>query len=189
MHPPVAGSRASARRALSTSAGPPRPVHGIPAPRSAGRQRRMVMALAARPGSVPLARSALVRLLTAWRADPGCDAAAGAAVVLSELVTNAVLHGTEGGGGTGGAGGADAASVTLSVSLGPVHGPDALSVLRLSVHDPGADRPRVRRAGSDEESGRGLLLVAALADRWGCDPLSGGGKQVWAELDLPAPQA
>lgn len=37
----------------------------------------------------------------------------------------------------------------------------------------------------DEESGRGLYLVAQLADRWGIAPRTGApGKNVWAELEL-----
>jgi hypothetical protein len=41
----------------------------------------------------------------------------------------------------------------------------------------------------DTESGRGLLLVAALADRWGVEPYPPGGKAVWAECacDTPGP--
>jgi hypothetical protein len=41
-------------------------------------------------------------------------------------------------------------------------------------------RPQHPR-GADREHGRGLLLVAALAEDWGTDPLP-SGKRVWAEL-------
>ncbi|WP_189327549.1 ATP-binding protein, partial [Streptomyces flaveus] len=34
----------------------------------------------------------------------------------------------------------------------------------------------------DDESGRGLLLIAALADRWGTEPYAPSGKTVWAEV-------
>jgi hypothetical protein len=54
--------------------------------------------------------------------------------------------------------------------------------LRLEVHDAGDGRPLRREVGVDEESGRGLLLVRALASRWGCCPRVGGiGKAVWVE--------
>lgn len=43
--------------------------------------------------------------------------------------------------------------------------------------------PRRRRAGAEDEGGRGLHLVASLAHRWGCRATV-GGKVVWAELDL-----
>ncbi|WP_157876025.1 ATP-binding protein, partial [Streptacidiphilus griseoplanus] len=153
------------------------PAPRIPAP------RHMVMALAVRPESVPLARATLHRLLAAWHADPDDDTAAAAALVLSELVTNGITHGT--------AQEQQASSVTLSVSLLPPPGPGAPQVLRLSVHDPGRTRPQLRQADADEEHGRGLLLVAATTDRWGCESLPGDGKRVWAELDLvrPAPSA
>ncbi|MGA5701920.1 ATP-binding protein [Peterkaempfera bronchialis] len=175
MHPPRVGSRATAERAPVHRPGPPR-THAAPTPPPVPQQRRMVMALAARPESVPLARGTLRRLLTAWRIDPDEDTAAGAVLVLSELVTNAITHGT--------AEELIASSVTLSVSLLPPPAPGAPRVLRLSVHDPGRTRPRLRRADAEEEHGRGLLLVSATTDRWGCESLPGDGKRVWAELDL-----
>jgi hypothetical protein len=49
--------------------------------------------------------------------------------------------------------------------------------------DSGQHMPRRRRAGDDEEAGRGLQLVASLADRWGFRATD-QGKVVWAELDL-----
>ncbi|MEV0781492.1 ATP-binding protein [Streptomyces sp. NPDC050423] len=69
-------------------------------------------------------------------------------------------------------------------------------LLRLEVNDAGAGRPEVRRPGELDKGGRGLLLVAALAHRWGVDERRAGiGKTVWAELlapgadpsDAPAP--
>lgn len=84
---------------------------------------------------------------------------------VSELATNALVHGVPPGRGY----------------LVRLVNEDAGSRLRVEVHDSGEGRPALRPpggAGADDESGRGLLLVAALADTWGVgerDP----GKVVW----------
>ena len=50
--------------------------------------------------------------------------------------------------------------------------------------------PTPREASPDDESGRGLTLVAALADGWGAEPRPGGiGKSVWLELKADPPDA
>jgi anti-sigma regulatory factor (Ser/Thr protein kinase) len=59
--------------------------------------------------------------------------------------------------------------------------------LRIEVTDTRGDRlPHVRSARPTAESGRGLALVAALADRWGVTPGLPPRKTVWAELTVPA---
>ncbi|MFF4320919.1 ATP-binding protein [Streptomyces sp. NPDC001568] len=59
-------------------------------------------------------------------------------------------------------------------------------VLRIEVVDTRRDRiPGLRDPDVDAESGRGLALVAAPADRWGVDQGPPPRKVVWAELDLP----
>ncbi|WP_330296190.1 ATP-binding protein [Streptomyces sp. NBC_00503] len=63
--------------------------------------------------------------------------------------------------------------------------------LRVEVSDGCPAPPRVvRETGDGElaEGGRGLLLVEAVADRWGTDPNS-TGKTVWFECDAPPPAA
>ncbi|MFF7868344.1 ATP-binding protein [Streptomyces qaidamensis] len=56
--------------------------------------------------------------------------------------------------------------------------------LRIEVTDTrGDDLPRHHPAAPDAESGRGLLLVEALADRWGVELGPVPRKTVWAELD------
>ncbi|WP_405999118.1 ATP-binding protein [Streptomyces sp. NBC_00829] len=57
--------------------------------------------------------------------------------------------------------------------------------LRIEVTDTrGDDLPRRRPSSPDTESGRGLLLVDALADRWGVALGPVPRKTVWAELDV-----
>ncbi|MFF8934995.1 ATP-binding protein [Streptomyces paradoxus] len=59
------------------------------------------------------------------------------------------------------------------------------ATLRIEVTDTRGDRlPSPQLPGPDTESGRGLLLVDALADRWGVTPGLPPRKIVWAELDL-----
>ncbi|MGX1560582.1 ATP-binding protein [Streptomyces sp. NPDC055506] len=60
--------------------------------------------------------------------------------------------------------------------------------LRIEVTDTrGDDLPRHRPPAPDAESGRGLLLVEALADRWGVERGPAPRKTAWAELDLSSP--
>ncbi|MQS11221.1 ATP-binding protein [Streptomyces kaniharaensis] len=85
-------------------------------------------------------------------------------LVLSELVTNAVLH-------------AKTPSGRLIYIQFELH-PDAL---RVEVHDADATRPTARPSTEHDEAGRGLWLVSQLAARWGCCPRAGGiGKAMWA---------
>ncbi|WP_406459112.1 ATP-binding protein [Streptomyces sp. NBC_01622] len=62
--------------------------------------------------------------------------------------------------------------------------------LRIEVTDTCGDRPpRPQHPATDAESGRGLLLVEALADRWGVARGPNPRKTIWAELDLtPEPE-
>ncbi|WP_380284592.1 ATP-binding protein [Kitasatospora purpeofusca] len=90
-------------------------------------------------------------------------------LIVSELVTNAVLHGTPMG-----------RQVQLVLSVDRRR-------LRIEVHDARGERGLVlRAAGGEDESGRGLAIVKLLAHRWGCCPREGGvGKIVWAEVESP----
>ncbi|MFF3839514.1 ATP-binding protein [Streptomyces sp. NPDC001930] len=61
-------------------------------------------------------------------------------------------------------------------------------VLRIEVTDTRGERlPHVQPSTPEGDSGRGLLLVEALADRWGVEQGPVPRKTVWAELDLPNP--
>lgn len=55
----------------------------------------------------------------------------------------------------------------------------------MEVWDQAPGIPLLRDVTGDEESGRGLMLVNAIADKWGWDPAKGQpGKVVWAEMSL-----
>ncbi|MEU0991518.1 ATP-binding protein [Streptomyces sp. NPDC005953] len=60
--------------------------------------------------------------------------------------------------------------------------------VRIEVSDEGPGLPRTPAPVDPEgldEGGRGLLLIAALADRWGVVPLTPTGKTVWFECEAP----
>jgi two-component sensor histidine kinase len=91
----------------------------------------------------------------------GMEAVADAAALLTtELVTNAVLHGQ--------------GEVAVRVS-------NQADAVRIEVDDDSAAAPELRSFGTHAATGRGMLLVEALSRAWGCDP-NGAGKTVWFEL-------
>ncbi|MFJ6379111.1 ATP-binding protein [Kitasatospora sp. NPDC092039] len=93
-------------------------------------------------------------------------------LVLSELGANAVLHGC----------GGDRPDANLAASLAY-----APSVLRVSVTDPGGGKPEYRSASDEATCGRGLRLVMGVVSRFGVENLPEGGKEIWAEIELPPP--
>jgi|SRR3954469_147976 len=56
--------------------------------------------------------------------------------------------------------------------------------VRVEVGDPSSDAPVLQDPGPDREGGRGMLLIAAVAARWGTDMHPDDGKTVWFELDV-----
>ncbi|GAA2475134.1 ATP-binding protein [Streptomyces gobitricini] len=91
-----------------------------------------------------------------------------AAQLVAELAANAATHGR-------------VAGRSFRLALLADEG-----VLRIEVTDTRADDlPHRRPPSLDAESGRGLLLVESLADRWGATRGPAPQKTVWAELDLP----
>jgi serine phosphatase RsbU (regulator of sigma subunit)/anti-sigma regulatory factor (Ser/Thr protein kinase) len=106
------------------------------------------------------ARSALRQALTDWKLSELADDVELAA---GELLVNVLLH-TEGG-----------AVLTLEVL------PEPVRRVRLSVQDRSSVWPRRRSPGEAATSGRGLLMIDALAVNWGVEP-RGDGKAVWCEF-------
>lgn len=115
--------------------------------------------LPAEPASAAAARRFVRATLLAWRLPDFLDAAT---LLVSELVTNAILH----------------AGSTSVLSIGYDDG-----VLRVGVADSAPGRVQQRSYPSDAGTGRGLVLIDALAAAWG-SAATAGGKQVWFELDV-----
>jgi anti-sigma regulatory factor (Ser/Thr protein kinase) len=90
-------------------------------------------------------------------------------LVVSELLTNAVK--------------ATAASATIRIRLAVLDGRS----IKIEVRDGNPEPPVLKDAGTDSESGRGLMIVDALSERWGCYYPADCGKAVWAELPIPLP--
>lgn len=123
----------------------------------------MTWALRPRADSVKTARDVTRATLARWGfAELGDDAA----LVVSELVTNAVRHLPH----------PDAYGerpITLLLLHSTPH-------VLLAVSDPSDGVPTPKEPDFISEHGRGLYIVDTYSDRWGWNPLARGGKAVWA---------
>ncbi|GGW67997.1 ATP-binding protein [Streptomyces xantholiticus] len=129
------------------------------------------------PRGARLARRLAQHQLDSWGVPQGSEASDTAALLVAELAANAVTHGRVPG-----------RDFEITVKL-------VGRTLRIEVSDtrgelqpltPGAAGPAPRPLA---ETGRGLLLVEALADRWEVLDRIPVGKTVAAELDLPRRRA
>ncbi|MES5820335.1 SpoIIE family protein phosphatase [Streptomyces sp. RG80] len=109
------------------------------------------------PAAVSRARADVARQLRVWGLE---ELDFTTELVVSELVTNAIRYGRP----------------PIQLRLIHDHG------LLCEVSDAGGTTPHLRRARTLDEGGRGLLLVAQLAEHWGTRHAS-HGKTVWAELN------
>ncbi|MET8474192.1 SpoIIE family protein phosphatase [Streptomyces sp. NPDC006422] len=129
--------------------------------------RRTAMTIAqAEPERIAAARQQLRELLHDWSDTDQVDSAV---LLVSEMVTNVLVH-TDG----------DALLVAEMTRRGTEP-----RRLRVEVADASDDLPHKRRPGELASSGRGLVLMELLADRWGVDP-RGEGKSIWFELYEPS---
>ena len=96
-----------------------------------------------------------------WALDPHVQA--DLELLVSELVTNAVLHARS------------SARLTIERTGDRV---------RVTVGDDSAQRPRLRDYGADAVTGRGIFLVDQISETWGVDAADDGqdGKRVWFEI-------
>ena len=114
------------------------------------------------------ARAFVAETLTAWNVQ--ADEVEAAQLVVSELVTNAVLHA------------ADSPTIILDLRLTD-------GAVRVMVSDGGLGEPD-RRPHPDprtSETGRGVWLIDAFAERWGTEMHGRDGKTVWCELSIESP--
>jgi anti-sigma regulatory factor (Ser/Thr protein kinase) len=117
------------------------------------------------PLAVGQARNFCTRRLSSVLADRDGydDAVSDAAVIASELVTNAVIAGSS--------------MIELSIGLQD-------SCVRIEVCDDAAGAVVPAHPEPTDVKGRGLVIVAALAQDWGVQT-DHGTKQVWAEVPIP----
>jgi CheY-like chemotaxis protein/anti-sigma regulatory factor (Ser/Thr protein kinase) len=109
--------------------------------------------------TVPQARDFVRATLTDWGTTGAVDEAL---LVVSELAANAVVHA------------GSSYGVRLSRS--------ASGVLRIEVSDDDPGTPEPQPFSSTAESGRGIVLVSAIATSWGIETEGRVGKVTWAEL-------
>jgi anti-sigma regulatory factor (Ser/Thr protein kinase) len=121
--------------------------------------------VAASPGAVTRARLHARKTLAEWRVNG--QAAEAIELVVSEMVTNAILHG-------GPAQGMPVARLWLSTNG---------KLVLVQVWDRATQMPALRAVQGCEESGRGLVLVDAVSESWGAyRPVRLSGKVVWSLL-------
>ncbi|WP_411086601.1 ATP-binding protein [Streptomyces sp. 061-3] len=129
------------------------------------------MRFSSTPRGARLARRLAGERLEAWGTPYGSDAHDVLTLIVAELSANAVRHGRVPG-----------RDFRLRLSAEG-------ATLRVEVTDSRGESIPALTAPSDHlDGGRGLLLVAALTDRWGCYPcIDGPGKTVWAVVDVDLP--
>lgn len=126
---------------------------------------QFALSVNATPTAVTSARHQAVDAIEGWGAVLSNEVVHTAELVISEFVTNAVRH-------------SEAGPVSLSIRLDE-------QALRIEVCDDSPELPQPGLPDPCSESGRGLFLVAALADRYGVEPTA-VGKCCWAEIARPA---
>jgi DNA-binding NarL/FixJ family response regulator len=120
------------------------------------------------PGAPGAARRFVGETLRRWDC---ADALGTISLLVSELVTNAILHARS--------------MPEIAVVLGRDH-------IRVEVADTSDVLPVARVVGPHDTSGRGLAIIEELATTWGVTPVDGPGKVVWFEvprLDDPGAEA
>lgn len=127
-------------------------------------------ALSAEPSAAKVARQFTLATLGSFGAGDLVD---DAAIVVSELVTNAVRYGLRPGLAC------TAADARIEVFL-----LRQASYLLCVVTDSSPGPPMVMEPDLTTATGRGLHVVEALSTRWGWAPLATGGKAVWAALPI-----
>ncbi|GHE11752.1 ATP-binding protein [Streptomyces alanosinicus] len=124
--------------------------------------------LSATPRGARLARRLTATQLATWGYPHDSDASHTAQLLVAELAANAVTHGRVPG-----------RDFELKLTLLPEK-----DTLRIEVSDTRGDRElRFLDGGSEDEHGRGLVVVFVLSARWGVARRT-VGKTVWAELPL-----
>jgi hypothetical protein len=153
----------------------------------AGQSRYSRFRLTPGLGAAAEARGHVRAAIRAWQVPVDADVAV---LLASELVANAVIHGGTPGSAEapGGAGLASSEPVMLSIRC-------SRGELRVEVHDQSQEMPLpplLLDSRAESETGRGLMLVAALAAKWGFYQTS-AGKAVYFTLiphpDDPVPHA
>jgi anti-sigma regulatory factor (Ser/Thr protein kinase) len=111
-------------------------------------------------GAAAASRHFVSTTLTSWGDH---DLVPDGTLIVSELATNALIHG--------------GSPFRVSIER-------RAEVVRIAVEDAGPGRPVSSPTAEDTSGGRGVSIVKALADRWGCGGLD-NGKVFWVELVLP----
>ena len=121
-------------------------------------EERVTAELEPDPVSVGSARRLVARALEEWRREELVDTAT---LVVSELVTNAVLHARS--------------PVVLTLLLGD-------DGVRIEVADASPEGPAPKDYSANAATGRGLHVISGLATEWGVRDVPGDGKVVWIDL-------
>ncbi|MFI1680954.1 ATP-binding protein [Streptomyces sp. NPDC020607] len=126
--------------------------------------RRDAFRLPPHPASVPLARTRVYDHLSAWGHTADDGALDDAVLLVSELATNAIVHGF-----------VTAGEFEVAVTV------LADGACFIEVSDESPTQPEMRKPGTwEDEHGRGMRLLDATAEAWGVWRRGGSGKTVWA---------